>query len=78
MATVKVSVTLDERWVTEAKTHVGARGLSRFINEALALRLQSIRVGELLDAAAQEHGPIPDEVLREVEAAFEALDEPAR
>ncbi len=77
MSTVKVSVTLDERWVAEAKSHVGARGLSRFLNEALAQRLQAIRIRELLDAAEREHGAIPDAVVREVEAIFDAVDRPA-
>ena len=68
MSTVKVSVTLDERYVAEAKALVGERGLSRFINETLQLRLQRIRIEEWLREVEAENGPIPDQVWADVEA----------
>jgi hypothetical protein len=67
MSTVKVSTTLDAESVAEAKGRVGERGFSRFLNEALAMRLQRVRLEELLAEMAEEHGPIPEEARRWVE-----------
>lgn len=62
MSTVKVSVTIDEQIVAEIKSSVGARGLSRFINETLAQRLQQQRLLALRAELDAEHGAIPDEM----------------
>jgi hypothetical protein len=61
MATVKVSVTLDSDLVEAAKAMVGERGFSRYLNEALALRLQHERLDELERDLADSFGPIGDE-----------------
>jgi len=67
MSTVKVSTTLDSESVAEAKALVGERGFSRFLNEALAMRLQRARLEGLLAELAVEFGPVPDEAKRQVE-----------
>jgi hypothetical protein len=67
MSTVKVSTTLDAANVAEAKARVGDRGLSRFINESLAMRLQWARLEELLAEMADESGFIPEESRRRIE-----------
>ena len=67
MSTVKVSTTLDAASVAEAKARVGERGFSRFLNESLAIRLQSARLEELLAEMADEAGPIPEESRRLIE-----------
>lgn len=67
MSTIKVSTTLDADSVAEAKARVGERGFSRFLNEALAMRLQRARLEEFLAEIAEEFGPIPEEVLRRIE-----------
>lgn len=66
MSTIKVSTTLDAASVAEVKARVGERGFSRFLNEALAMRLQRDRLEELLAEMEREAGPIPDEVRRRV------------
>jgi Arc/MetJ-type ribon-helix-helix transcriptional regulator len=68
MAMKKVSVTLDSDLVAEAKSQVGEGGFSRYLNEALTLRLQRARWEELERELAEEFGPIPDEVRREVDS----------
>lgn len=68
MSTVKVSVTLDAARVEEAKRLVGERQFSRFVDEAVALRLQRMRLARLETELEAEHGPIPDAAMREVEA----------
>jgi hypothetical protein len=67
MSTVKVSTTLDAANVAEAKARVGERGLSRFLNESLAMRLQWVRLEEMLAEMADEAGPIPEESRRLIE-----------
>jgi hypothetical protein len=67
MSTIKVSTTLDAASVAEARARVGERGFSRFLNEALAMRLQRARLEELLSELAEEFGPVPQEVARRVE-----------
>lgn len=68
MSTIKVSTSLDAEAVVEAKSRVGERGFSRFLNEALAMRLQWERLADLEQELASEFGPIPDESSRRIEA----------
>lgn len=68
MKTTKVSLTLDEKNVAEARAMVGERQFSRLVNQALAHELQRIRIVEWADAADREHGAVPEVVRHEVEA----------
>ena len=60
MATLKVSTTLSEELVLEAKTRVGERGFSRYLDGALARQLQFDRLADLEGGLEQEFGPIPE------------------
>lgn len=68
MSTVKVSATLDADLVAEAKSQVGERGLSRYLNEALAQRLQRARLEQLERELLEEFGPIPEESRRRIQS----------
>ena len=68
MSTVKVSTTLDADRVAEAKTRVGERGFSRYLNEALAMRLQRARLEDLERELATEFGPMSEESRRRIQA----------
>lgn len=57
MSTEKVSTTVDKKLLAQVRRRVGRRGLSAFVNEALAEKLQRDRVIELLDALEAEHPP---------------------
>lgn len=70
MATEKVSLTLEEELVTQARAAVGSRGLSRYVNRALRHQLQSDRLGELLDELERRHGPIDPEAIEEARRAW--------
>lgn len=74
MTTSKVSLTLDEDLVSEARTRVGHRGLSSYLNTALRRQLQHDRLGVLLAEMDAEAGPIPAEVLEEVRREWPAVD----
>jgi hypothetical protein len=66
MATEKVSLSLDEELVAEAREIVGARGLSGYVNLALSHQLQQDRLSGLLAEFVQEHGPIDPQMMEEV------------
>ncbi len=66
MATEKVSLSLDEELVAEAREIVGARGLSGYVNLALSHQLQHDRLSGLLAEFVQEHGPIDSQMMEEV------------
>ena len=66
MATEKLSLTLDEALVAEARRAVGARRLSGYVNEALRRQLQRDRLAGLLAQLESETGPIERRVMEEV------------
>ena len=66
MATEKVSLSLDEELVAEARQAVGARRLSGYVNEALRRQLQRDRLSGLLAELEREAGPIEPRVMEEV------------
>ena len=61
MSTVPVSATLDAERVKEARARAGVGGLSKYLDEALALRLQNDRLLDLERELTQEFGPSPEE-----------------
>jgi hypothetical protein len=66
MATLKVSTTLSEELVAEAKSRVGERGFSRYLDRALARQLQFDRLADLERDLEREFGPIPEDNQRRV------------
>lgn len=76
MTTAKVSLTLDEDLVSEARSRVGHRGLSSYLNTALRRQLQHDRLGVLLTELEAEAGRVPPEVLEEVRREWPADDHP--
>lgn len=75
MATSKVSLSLDEELVTEAREAVGPRGLSGYVNRALYLQLQHDRIAGLLKELEEAHGPIDSSTLDEVRRAWPGEEE---
>jgi hypothetical protein len=67
MTTTKISATLDSSRVSEAKARVGERGLSRYLDESLAMRLQWDRLSDLEHELEQEFGPISDDARRRID-----------
>ncbi len=66
MVNRKLSITMDAEVVAEARRRAGPRGLSRLVNAAVRQYLQSLRLQELEEELAARHGPIPEEVRRQV------------
>jgi Arc/MetJ family transcription regulator len=70
MRVEKVSLTLDEELLAEAREVVGTRKLSSYVNRALRTQLQHDRIAGLLTELEQEHGPIEPQILEEVRQAW--------
>jgi Arc/MetJ family transcription regulator len=75
MGTEKVSLTLDEALLAQAREVVGTRGLSSYVNRALSLQLQHDRLAGLLAELEQEKGPIEPQVMEEVRREWPAPGE---
>lgn len=65
MAVAKVSLSIDEDVLSEARERAGRRELSSYVNDALRRQLQRDRLGVLLAEMEAESGPIPDDLLDE-------------
>lgn len=65
MATSKVSLSIDEDVVAEARARAGRRELSSYVNDALRRQLQRDRLAELLAEMDAESGAVPDEVMEQ-------------
>ena len=72
MAVSKKSVAFDEEVAREAEERAGERGFSRFVNDAVAQRLQAIRVAELYAEYETRNGPVPQATRNGVTAEWEA------
>lgn len=75
MRTEKVSLSLEEELLSEARQAVGARGLSGYVNRALRHQLQHDRLTGLLAELEHEHGPIDSRILEEVRKEWPAPEE---
>lgn len=75
MRTEKVSLTLDQGILAEAREAVGSRKLSSYVNHALRLQLQHDRLAGLLGELEEEAGPIEPRVMEEVRRAWPSPEE---
>jgi len=72
VATEKVSLTLDNAVLKEARSRVGRRGLSSYVDAALRLKLQHDRLRSLLSELETAHGPVPERIRSEVRREWPA------
>lgn len=70
MPSEKVSLTLEEALVEQARQAVGPRGLSAYVNEALRRQLQRDRLIAFLDETDRRYGTVPPEVMEEVRRSW--------
>ena len=73
MPTTKLSVTLERGLVQELRRRVGPRGLSPFVNQAVADKIQRIRILEVLDEIEADSGAPSAEDRKCVAAELERL-----
>jgi Arc/MetJ family transcription regulator len=77
MVVSKVSLSLDEEVLAEARQRAGRRELSSYVNDAVRRRLQHDRLGDLLAEMEAESGPVPEALLVEARQAWRG-DKPQR
>lgn len=65
MAVSKVSLSIEEEVLTEARARAGRHELSSYVSDALRRQLQHDRIGELLAEMDAESGPVPDAMIEE-------------
>lgn len=65
MAVSKVSLSIEEEVLGEARERAGRRELSSYVTEALRRQLQHDRLGELLAAMEAASGPVPADLMEE-------------
>ena len=65
MAIAKVSLSIHEEVLAEARERAGRRELSSYVTDALRRQLQRDRLADLLAQMEREAGPIAPELLKE-------------
>lgn len=77
MSVSKVSLSIDEEVLAEARDRAGRRELSSYVTDALRRQLQHDRLGELLAELDATAGPVPDELMEEARQLWRgAVEEP--
>ncbi|MHB1533214.1 MAG: hypothetical protein ACYC1D_01115 [Acidimicrobiales bacterium] len=74
----KVSVSLPAALVQRIKNQVGARGLSRYVAQALEAEERRTLLRAWLAGQEAENGPIPEDVMEEVRGQWLGDARPAR
>jgi Arc/MetJ family transcription regulator len=78
MTVAKVSLSLDEDVLSEARDRAGPRELSSYVNEAVRRQLQHDRIAELLAEMEGRSGPIPEELLDEARKVWRGVERSGR
>ena len=74
----KVSLSIEDEVLAEARSRAGRRELSSYVTQALRHQLQHDRLAELLAEMEERSGPIPDDLLQEARALWRDPGEPDR
>jgi len=70
----KVSLSIDDEVLAEARRRAGRRGLSSYVSTALQRQLQSDRIGQLLEEMTVEAGPVDPAALDEARQRWRRSD----
>ncbi|HEX5493396.1 MAG TPA: hypothetical protein VFX70_02330 [Mycobacteriales bacterium] len=71
----RVTITLPEDLEAAIKAEIGEREFSSYVAEAAARRYQQDQLAGFLDELDAEHGPVPEQVRREVASWWPDADE---
>ena len=75
MAVAKVSMSLDEDVLAQARERVGGRGVSAYVNEAVRRQLRRDALGEVLAQMRAANGPVAEEQMEEVRRLWPGPDD---
>jgi Arc/MetJ-type ribon-helix-helix transcriptional regulator len=74
----KLSVTVEDELAEEMREHVGSRGISAFVNQAVRHELQNVRLAALLADLENELGPPDETMVSEALASLDRLEKQQR
>jgi hypothetical protein len=63
-------VSVDENLAERVEHHVGPRGLSGFVAQAVAHELERVALADYLDDLDDEFGPVPERLIESYDAAW--------
>lgn len=75
MAVAKVSMSLDEDVLAQARERVGGRGVSAYVNEAVRRQLRRDALAEVLAQMRAANGGVADEKMEEVRRLWPGSDD---
>ena len=78
MPVSKVSLSIEDDVLAEARARAGRRELSSYVTDALRRQLQHDRLGELLGNMEVESGPLPDDLMEEARQVWRGHGKPKR
>lgn len=78
MVVSKVSLSIDEEVLAEARDRAGRRELSSYVNEALRRQLQRDRLLGWLAEMDAEAAPVPDDVMEQARKPWRNAAAPER
>ena len=67
---IKLSITVPPDLVAAVRLRVGSRGVSSFVSRAIAHELEREQLRAYLAELDQQHGPVPDPILKEARRAW--------
>ena len=70
MTVTKWSVSVEETLAARVESHVGDRGLSGFVARAVEHELERDLLDEYLLELDDEHGPLPDGLVKQIDEAW--------
>jgi hypothetical protein len=74
----KVTLSIDEEVLAEARDAAGPRQLSAYVTEAVRRQLHHDRLGRLLDELDDDYGPVPEEMMEEARNKWRDAEEALR
>ena len=70
MTVTKWSVSVEEDLASRVESHVGDRGLSGFVSRAVEHELERDLLDEYLHELDDEHGPLPEGLVEQIDDAW--------
>lgn len=70
-------MSLDTELLKETRRHIGGRGLSAYVSDAVRRQLRRDALADLLAQMRKTNGPVPDGQMEEVRRLWPALGDEA-
>lgn len=78
MTVSKVSLSIEEEVLTQARERAGRQQLSSYVNDALRRQLRRDRLRDFLDEMDAEWGPVPEAMMEEARQIWQRAEHEPR